>query len=214
MNLLQWFQHIFQEKKRGFLLLHHPVHFLSPWESHKDGLISQKFTNSYSHSKSDIRENFGCHQHEKNQEETLSTFRKHWFYISLSLSHLLMHTPMFIPFAAHLSLRVNHSYLHEPTPALWLGVSSFTFSHHEALPPCFISFFLVHLLHFPLLHHTSPIFSLDQPLPYSKMSRKKNLTRRQFQFCHQSVLQPYSLVFPSVQWWRVQTDDVQEPSYL
>lgn len=88
-----------------------------------------------------------------------------------------MHTPMFTPFAAHLSLRVNHSYLNEPTPALWVGISSFTFSHHGAL---FVSF-LPSLdtssfspsppyLTYILTWSTSPIFQDVQEKNLTKMA--------------------------------------------
>ena len=39
----------FEKKKSVSFLSQHSVHFLNAWESQKDGLISQKFTSSYSH---------------------------------------------------------------------------------------------------------------------------------------------------------------------
>lgn len=76
--------------------------------------------------KSDIRG-------KKQQDKTLSSFGKHWFYISLCLPRLLMHTPLSLAFATHFILQMNRPCLNGPTPALWLGISSFTFSCHEAL---------------------------------------------------------------------------------
>lgn len=67
--------------------------------------------------KSDIRGNLGAislKKQKQKQDETLSSFRKYWFYILLFFSHLLVHIPMLTFSATHLGLRGNYSYLNKP----------------------------------------------------------------------------------------------------
>lgn len=156
--------------------------------------------------KSDIRGNLGAISLKKKQkqDETLSSFRKYWFYILLSFSHLLVHIPMLISlphtsacggttptWTSHLCLVAWHIFFHFFSP--W-G------------PAHFIPSFLVHLSHVPpwcsyITSHIYPhlVNFLHIPECPEKRTRQRDWRHgHQFQFCHWSVVQSYALVFSSV----------------
>ena len=98
--------------------------------------------------------------------KTLASFRKHWFYISLFFSHLLIHTPKLIPFQ-HTSLCCWTT----PTwmnPALPCGLAYPLLLFLIMRPSLFYSFCPVYLLHFSpwcFPQHISPTSSLGQNPP-------------------------------------------------
>lgn len=154
--------------------------------------------------KNDIRGNLEAISLKKKKDETLSSFRKYWFYMFLSFSHLLVQIPVLV-FAAHTSACGGTTPTWTSHLCLVAWCVLFHFSSPQG-PAHFIPSFLVHLSHFPpwcssITSHIYPhlVNFLHIPGCPEKRARQRDCRHgHQFQFCHRSVVQCYSLVFSSV----------------